>query len=226
MSGIKIKCTAIGLVAAVAAVGLSACTPAPSKPTLLIYGDSLTVLSEPAVTLLSGGKYNLVFRAQGGTAMCDWAAGAARDRTTYQPARVVLAFTGNVGNCVEADYQRSGITGVVANYDHGLRLFAQAYAGVPVTVIASPAMDNTRPHYAGWYPENGNPVLNAMYAADSATLGLRYDITADVTLTPGHVFTAYRPAYGTQAPLVRVRAVDGVHLTPAGTVYYAEALLS
>ncbi len=217
---------AIGLSAIVFAVGLGACTPAPAKPTLLIYGDSLTVLSEPAVSFLSGGKYNLVFRAQGGTAMCDWDVAAAHDRAIFRPSRVVLAFTGNVDGCVKADYQSSGATGVVANYDRSLREIARAYVGIPVMVSASPAMKNTGPTYAGWYPENGNSALNAMYQADSAELGLRYDTVADTTLTPGHVYTADRPVYGTKAPLVAVRAADGVHLTAEGTVYYAEALLS
>jgi hypothetical protein len=227
MTRVSLKSAAIGLVAIMSAVGLGGCIPAPAKPTVLIYGDSLTVLSEPAVSFLSavsGGKYTVVFRAEGGTAMCDWAGATARDRLTYKPVRVVLAFTGNVDGCVKADYKASKINGVVANYDHSLREIARNYSGIPVTVIASPAMDNL--HGASWYPENGNPTINAMYKADSLQLGLRYSTVADDTLTPGHVYTAYRPAYGTKAPLVQVRAGDGVHLTPAGTVYYAEALLN
>lgn len=224
MIGVKKKCIAGGLAAVVSGLGLAGCAPAPAKPTLLIYGDSLTVLSEPAVNFLSGGKYNIVFRAAGGTAMCDWSAETAADRAAYKPNRVVLAFTGNVDGCVKADYGASKITGVVANYDHHLREIAHSFSGIPVTVIASPAMDNLV--VPSWYPENGNPAINAMYKEDSVQLGLRYSTVADDTLTPGHVYTAERPAYGTKAPLVQVRAGDGVHLTPEGTVYYAEALLN
>jgi hypothetical protein len=224
MTRISGKCTAIGLAVVVSAIGLGGCTPSPAKPTLLIYGDSLTVLSEPAVTFLSGGKYTIVFRAQGGTAMCDWSNATASDRLRFKPSRVVLAFTGNVDGCVKADYETGGITGVVANYDRSLREIAHNFSGVPVTVIASPAMNNLTT--ASWYPENGDPAINAMYETDSLALGLRYSTAADDTLTPGHVYTAYRPAYGTKAPLVRVRTGDGVHLTPEGTVYYSEALLN
>lgn len=224
MTGLRGKCTAIGLAAVVSAIGLGGCTPPPARPTLLIYGDSLTVLSEPAVNFLSSGKYTIVFRAQGGTAMCDWSNATASDRVRFKPSRVVLAFTGNVDGCDRTDYQATGITGVVANYDRSLREIARNFSGIPVTVVASPAMDNTI--VPTWYPMNGNPAINAMYKAASLQLGLRFSTVADDTLTPGHVYTVDRPAYGTKVPLVRVRAADGVHLTPEGTVYYAEALLN
>ncbi|HEX4017757.1 MAG TPA: hypothetical protein VHX15_13565, partial [Frankiaceae bacterium] len=168
--------------------------------------------------------YNIVFRAQGGTSMCDWSNVSAHDRRAFKPTRVVLAFTGNVDGCDRTDYNASGITGVVANYDRSLREIARSYKGIPVTVIASPAMDNSI--VPSWYPENGNPALNAMYKTDSAELGLRYSTVADDTLTPGHVYIADRPAYGTKAPLIPVRAPDGVHLLSEGTIYYAEALVS
>jgi hypothetical protein len=203
---------------------LLGCVPAKPKPTLLIYGDSLTVLAEPAITYLYSSKYNVVFRAAGGTAMCDWAPYAAADRIIYKPAQVVLAFTGNVDDCVDADFQRSQLAGVVSNYELNLRLFAQSYAGLPIKVVAPPAMNNTSPTYAGWFPYNGNPALLAMYAQVCAQLGLTYSAAADDGLTPGHVYTAMRPAYGTKAPLVTVRTTDGIHLTPAGTIYYAHAL--
>ena len=196
------------------------------KPTLLIYGDSLTVLAEPAITFLYSNKYNVVFRAAGGTAMCDWAGRAAADRIVYKPAQVVLAFTGNVDACVEADYQRDQLAGVVTNYELYLRMFAQADAGLPIKVVAPPAMDNTSPTYEGWFPCNGNPALLAMYAQLSSQLGLTYSTVADDTLTPRHVYTALRPAYGTKAPLVLVRTPEGIHLTPAGTIYYAHALVT
>jgi lysophospholipase L1-like esterase len=142
----------------------------------------------------------------------------------FKPSRVVLAFTGNVDGCDQADYQATGITGVVANYDRSLREMARNFSGIPVTVVASPAMNNLI--VPAWYPENGNPAINTMYQADSVQLGLRYSTVADDTLTPGHVYTADRPAYGTKAPLVQVRASDGVHLTSEGTIYYALALLN
>lgn len=89
---------------------------------------------------------------------------------------------------------------------------------MPTRVFRSPSSlrgdEQHQPVLRGWYPENGNPAINAMYQADSTTLGLRYSTVADDTLTPGHIYTANRPAYGTKAPLLQVRAGDGVHLTP------------
>src|ERR1700712_5665315 len=78
---------------AVAPSGFSKPATAAPRPKLLIYGDSLTVLSESATRKLYGDKYSLVFRAVSGSGMCDWLGETAADRKAYQPARVVLAFT-------------------------------------------------------------------------------------------------------------------------------------
>jgi hypothetical protein len=200
---------------------LLGCTPGPPKPTLLIYGDSVTVLSESAVTQLYGTKYHLVFRAYGGTAMCDWAPHAAADRVLYHPARVVLAFTGNSHTCVANDLKVGGVPAFLANYSKALTEFHSAFVGLPISVVASPAMQSLSPDL---FPENGSPTLNQLYQTLCAQLGMTYNPAADNALTPGHIFTAYRPAYGTTGPLVAVRTGDGVHVTPAGAVYYAHAL--
>jgi lysophospholipase L1-like esterase len=192
------------------------------KPTLLIYGDSLTVLSEGAVNLLYGAKYRLVFRAQGGTSICDWTAHAAQDRAEYRPDRVVIAFTGNAASCSIADLRR-GVPAWIANYRRSLLTMRSVFAGLPISVVASPAV--LRPQPAGsWYPANGNPLLNQMYAQTCAEYAMHYNTAADDLLTPGHVFHWTRPAFPGNGPAVTVRAPDGVHVTPAGALYYAAAL--
>jgi hypothetical protein len=47
---------------------------------------------------------------------------------------------------------------------------------------------------------------------------------ADDTLTPGHRFAWQRPSFPGTGRLVTVRRRDGVHVTPAGALFYAAAL--
>ena len=157
--------------------------------------------------------------------MCDLALRSAADRRSLKPTRVVLAFTGNTWGCAVPPGVLVGTrTQVVANYERNLRLFARSFQGIPVTVIGPPAMKT--PGTEGFFPYNGSPALIAMYQRVSAELGLHFSSLASDSLTPGHVYTAYRPARGTTAPLVRVRDRDGIHLAAAGEVYYAVALMT
>ncbi len=200
---------------------MAACTPAPPKPMVLVYGDSLTVLSEQAMDYLYATKYRIVFRAEGGSAMCDFSGKAAADRVAYHPARVVIAFTGNDHTCVTKDYESGGTTAFLANYSRALTQFHTAFAGLPISVVGSPAMHSLWP--ADWFPENGNPELNALYETLCSHLGMTYNPNADTALSPGHVFAWKRPRFVT-GPLVDVRAADGVHLTAEGELWYAAAL--
>jgi hypothetical protein len=194
----------------------------PVKPTLLIYGDSLTVLSEGAVNVLYGAQSHVVFRAFGGTSLCDWTAHAAQDRAEVHPTRVVIAFTGNAASCSRDDLARGGVKAWLANYQRSLLSMRRTFSGLPISVVGSPAV---RPQSAGtWYPENGNPLLNQMYRQMCAQYGMHYNASADETLTPGHVFQWQRPAFPGNGPLTTVRAPDGVHVLPAGALYYAAAL--
>ena len=80
----------------------------------------------------------------------------------------------------------------------------------------------------GFYVFNGNPELVAMYKAVGRQLHMTINTAADDWLTPGHVFVSERPAYPSHdpnGPLVTVRLSDGVHLTPAGQLWYGAALI-
>ena len=210
-----------GLLAALLLGAVASCTPAPPKPTLLVYGDSLTVISEPAVDYLYSSKYTIVFRAEGGSAMCDFSGEAAVDRAVYHPSRVVLAFTGNNHTCVANDYKKAGTAGFLANYSRSLTQFHSAFAGLPISVVASPAMHSLWP--ADWFPENGDPALNDLYKTLCAQEGMTYNAAADNSLSPGHVFAWKRPRF-VGGPMVEVRSGDGVHLVPDGELWYAAAL--
>lgn len=196
---------------------------APAKPTLLIYGDSLTVLSEGAVGLLYGAQYQLVFRAYGGTSICDWTTHAVQDRADYHPSRVVIAFTGNSASCSGPDLIRGGVTAWLANYQRSLLSMRRVFSGLPISVVGSPAVLRPQPP-GSWFPTNGSPLLNQMYRQMCARHGMHYDASADNDLTPGHVFEWQRPAFPGNGPETVVRLSDGVHVTPAGALYYAAAL--
>ncbi len=193
-----------------------------ATPVVVVYGDSLTVQSESAVqSLHHGTEERLVFRAGGGTAMCDWVDQAFFDRETLDPQRIVLAFTGNTASCAAAAFRTGGVAAATALYEQSLREMRSIYADVPITLVVPPAMNSVP---GGWYPYNGNPALVAMYQRVGTELGMTVNTHADEWLTPGHVYTAMRPAYP-HGDVVAVRLSDGVHLTPAGELWYAAALL-
>ena len=190
---------------------------------MLIYGDSLTVLSEWATTKFYGGQYNIVYRAMGGTSICDWTGTAAADRVAYKPDRVVIAFTGNSASCSRDALLSGGTRAWLANYQLSLLTMREVFDGLPISVVGSPAMLTPRPH-GSWFPTNGFAGLNEMYRLMCAKYGMRYNALADSSLTPGHVFTSERPAFPGDGPLTVVRASDGVHVSPAGALYYGAAL--
>lgn len=224
VAGSDVAVPPFGCVADGGVIRLTACVPqAPQKPTLLIYGDSLTVLSEGATSLFYGAQYNIVYRAMGGTSLCDWTPTAANDRALYKPARVVIAFTGNSASCSGSDLIKGGIAAWLANYQRSLLTMRDVFAGLPISVVAAPAMESPRPS-GTWYPTNGYLGLNEMYQRMCAEYGMHYNDSADSYLTPGHVFEAERPAFPGDGPLTPVRTSDGVHVLPAGALYYGAAL--
>jgi hypothetical protein len=195
----------------------------PAKPLVIVYGDSLTVQSAPdARRLHSAAGERVVFRARGGTAMCDWVAQAGRDQLAMNPQRVVLAFTGNTASCAAAAFLSGGTDAATALYEHSLRQMRAIFRGVPITLVIPPAMNDQT---TGWYPFNGSPELVAMYKRVGPQLHMTINTRADDWLTPGHIFVQDRPEYP-KGPLVAVRLSDGIHLTPAGELWYGAALLA
>ena len=204
------------------AVCVAACTPAHNtSPTVIVYGDSLTVESESAaLKIYRSTKQNVIFRAQVGTAMCDWILQALTDSKTLHPDRIVLAFTGNTASCAAKAFVTEGTAAEISLYAHSLRQMRTIFPTQQITVVIPPAMQNR----TGWFPFNGNPGLVSMYEQVGAQLHMTINHDADDSLTPGHVFQQSRPAYPHGKPVV-VRTSDGVHLTPAGALWYGAALL-
>ncbi len=195
---------------------------APAKPTILIYGDSLTVQSKDEVRDLNAGSgYRVVFRAEPGTAMCDFVERAAFDNVMLHPARVVLAFTGNTATCAREAFAKGGAAGATALYERSLRQMRASFPALTMTLLIPPATHNL-PN--GWFPFNGDPQLVAMYERVGRELHMNVNTDADTWLTPNHVYRQKAPAFP-HGSLVDVRLSDGVHLTDEGVRYYAVALL-
>ena len=164
--------------------------------------------------------------ATGGTALCDWVPQMAADRAKDHPNTVVIAFAGNVATCVASAWAQGGPVAAVANYETALRAVRKAYPTERIIVVGAIAAKDR----AGWSPFVGNQQLNAMYQRVAREIGAEYSPWADWTLTPGHLYTDYRPPFpclvpdtGKCAPVL-VRTADGVHLTPAGQLWYGWAL--
>jgi hypothetical protein len=191
-------------------------------PTVIVYGDSLTVQSESdAVLIYKTTRQDVIFRAGGGTALCDWLPQANADEKALHPDDVVIAFTGNTATCAASVYRTHGDQGEVAAYESSLRQMRTIFATEAITLVIPPAMQNL-PN--GWFPFNGSSALVAMYERVGSELHMTTDTDTDDNLTPGHLYRLYRPAYP-HGKLVLVRETDGVHLTPAGALWYGAALL-
>jgi hypothetical protein len=142
-------------------------------------------------------------------------------RSLHRTSGEHIVFTGNTASCAAAAFRTGGVAGATALYERSLREMRAIFPRLPITLVIPPAMHNL-PH--GWYPYNGNAGLVAMYKRVGAQLHMTINTLADDWLTPGHVFTATRPAYP-HGPPVLVRLSDGVHLTDAGELWYGAALL-
>ncbi|MGZ4618638.1 MAG: SGNH/GDSL hydrolase family protein [Frankiaceae bacterium] len=210
----------MALWATAAVIALAGCTD------IVVYGDSLTVQSTNQIQSNAGGKA-VVVHANSGTALCDWVPQMAADRAREHPKTVVIAFAGNVNTCVADAWAKGGPAAALANYEAALRAVRKAYPTERIIVVGAVAAQDRN----GWAPFVGNPQLNAMYQRVARQIGATYSPWADWALTPGHVYTDYRPSFpclvadtGKCAPVL-VRTADGVHLTPEGTRWYGWALM-
>ncbi len=205
-------------------IGVAACGRADGSktPTIIVYGDSLTVQSESAALgIYQKTKQIVVFRAEGGSAICDWISQAKADNKALNPARIVIAFTGNTASCAASTYLTQGDKGVTGLYERSLRQMRSIFRTQRITLVIPPAME---PLPNSGFAFNGSPDLVAMYERVGPELHMTINTDADDNLTPGHIYQRYRPAYPDGKP-VAVRLSDGIHLTPAGALWYGAALL-
>ncbi len=200
---------------------LVGCMPASPPPTVIVYGDSVAVMSESMASFFAP-KTVVDWRAANGTALCDALPLALADAKTLHPRHIVLAFTGNNAGCAAAAWRSGGAVALTALYERDLRLMGAIWPSTPITILIPPACNGVT---NGFWPANGSPLLVAMYEKVGASLGMTINMSAVSSLTPGGVFVNYRPALGTGIRTL-MRTTEGVHLTLAGQAWYGIALLA
>jgi hypothetical protein len=189
----------------------ASCTPPPPPlPTVLVYGDSLTVESRELiveeVTAAHPG-HRVVVRAYGGTAQCDWHPFWAADHEQHRPDVVVLAFTGNQMTPCATSRELSEL------YGDDARWAAEFWSERDVELVVVGA-----PPFVG---APMNSVAEQYRSAASAT-GVRFHDSSSSFVDPSTLVAGpSMPCSSSEAistdcafGRVLVRNPDGVHLCP------------
>jgi hypothetical protein len=191
--------------AAVLGLIAAGCAPAPSPPTIAVYGDSLILQSSAHLTARLHAQlpgWNVVVRSAGGTSQCDWHSWMRSDANTYNVRAVVVSFSGNnLSPC-------SALRAYPGSYSTDATWAVDFWAvqhHVPVMFTAAPGEVGTTP--------TGRLVPN-IYVRVGATRG---EYVADPTplfLDPASGrYAAKMPCLrGECTGTIRVRALDGAHL--------------
>jgi hypothetical protein len=206
---------AVGVLAAGGSADAAARPPAPPRPVVVVFGDSL--VDEAADYLryfgaLSGAEVRV--RSQGGTALCDWRREAERAVADPVVAAVALAFTGNnLTPCA------AGLVGepLADRYADDTRaVMTAARRGLPVLWVTGPA---------AWYDNpDGDLVAHRVREAAQALPGTTV-VDGAAAISPHGVWSRTQPCLPGEpctGPVVAgvgtnvVRAPDGVHFCPTG----------
>jgi lysophospholipase L1-like esterase len=203
---------AVVIAALLAAVALGGASK-PSKGSVSVWGDSLTVEARSPL-VAAGAKVHAV----GGTAPCDWSGSFESRLSKDNPSQVMLAFVGNYGSpCMagtRTDAQRAELYRVALARMASIAIRHK----VTVTFIVPPYMAPNRAFYLLPF---GAPEITRMECALAATdpRWLRCDTHARDALA---VNGGYAAARG-DTPL---RTDDGIHLTAYGARLYARGILA
>jgi hypothetical protein len=195
------------------------------KRRVILYGDSLAWEARDGfgLAIQTGGEADVVDRAYGGTAICDWLDRMRRDVHEVKPSAVVLEFVGNnVTGCMRGP--KGPLTGpaLVERYREDARIATEIFAGVGVRVywIGAPAAPGPQ---ASAFTE-----VRRVYAAEPSRLTfatpppqrVEYVDAGQAVLDHG-AFTWTLPCLPNEgAPegcadgRIQVRAPDGVHFCP------------
>lgn len=192
-------------------------TNSTTSPTAVAYGDSVAHESIGAISAAVGGRVNVVYHMAGGTGICDWFTQMQRDAATH-PALAVLEFGGDFPRACDHTATRSD------EFRDDAIIAARAFqaAGTQVVLINGPQGSPS-----GMAPNYGDSSIDAAYQQAAASVsGTTVDTAPAAAVAPGHRFTQFLPclagetaamgcipAYG---GVIKVRAVDGVHLCPSG----------
>jgi hypothetical protein len=201
-------------------------TPAPSvrptrRPRVLVYGDSLIYEAQTAIAYQFGlSGVDVVVRAVGGTAICDWLGDMSYRVGSYRPDLTVVEFSGNYispcmvnavfGGRLPSQNSPSQEAAVIAKYAADSRTATMVLAryGADVMWAAAPAM----------LASPRARTIGAGYQGLSSWLGNARFVDAGDAVAPGGQFVWRLPcqAFDRCAPpaTVQVRAPDGTHFCP------------
>ncbi|MGH9032664.1 MAG: hypothetical protein ACRDZV_11105 [Acidimicrobiia bacterium] len=199
------------------AVVLSGCfgpKGAPARPTVILYGDSLSWEARGAFQLHLGPEVDVVHRNFPGVAICDYLDEMATDVVVLRPRAVVLEFAGNVLTpCVR------GLTGsaLVDKYARDAAAATDLFTarGVPVYLIGGPVLP-------GWDPDP-TARLHHAYAAVAGRAGPLASFTdaGRAVLDAQGRYTDTLPCLPVEGPpqgcaggRITVRSPDRVHFCP------------
>jgi hypothetical protein len=187
---------------------------APARQRVLLFGDSLLVEATPQLrALATKAGFDVEVHAAGGTAICDWQAGADAARRRFRPTRTVLAFVGN--NLTACTRHLSG-PALGLQYGRDLAAIARVLQpSGPVYVVRPPARR--------WWDVTAQAVTAAY--ADAAQGGLVRLVDGNAYISPFGVWSATQPCMKGEpctGPVVQklrtnvVRAPDHLHFCPSG----------
>ena len=187
----------------------------------LVVGDSLVVnatVADGAIPSIYGISASTVdgvtLRGYSGAAPCDYFRFMQGDYDKYLPKKISFAWSGNNGTpCMLLNGQRRTGSALALKYHDDLAVLTKFFLGKGVKVIYSaPLCTNGNPFWP-----NGDPVLRSMESRLASAFRAQgqhvaYSDYAALQICPGWKYNG------------AVRAVDGLHLSPAGATSYAKAL--
>jgi hypothetical protein len=108
-------------------------TDPPTRPRVLVYGDSLLWEAQDVLRFLVGDRVELEIEAFGGTALCDYASTAVDRARATRADLVVFEFSGNAFTpCMES---LQGSDAIAARYRSDAESTAARLAGLGVDVV-------------------------------------------------------------------------------------------
>ncbi len=188
------------------------------KPTVIVYGDSLSVEAQGYFRWYLGIRFTPVIEVVSGTSPCDHFVNM-RERAARgeRPAMVVLVFAGNgkaESPCISQQPRSSQPTGEVYRSDLAAATRLWTRLGVPVTLVAGPPV----------VPGPGrdelvarvDDVRAAIVAMGTSTGALVIDSASPFTTNGTATMTMPCQSWEGCKGQIIVRSPDGLHFCPTG----------
>ena len=195
---------------------------APVRPTVLLFGDSLSMEAADQFSAQLSEAYEVEVGAFGGLALCDLAPQIVEAARSHPPAMILVQFSGNaLGPCMRPEGRPPTPDEILALYrrDATDLLDQLAPTGVPVALIGSPPRRDLTTSVG-----TTTPVFAEVAAAAQARgLPVTFVDAGSSVAAPDGSWTSTLPclmfeteAMGCIDGRIPVRAADGVHFCPGG----------